>query len=328
MRRALLFSFAAALLALPVVAQDKATAPLVKEKEILLEGGAYFDYVTVDHDGGRLLVAHAPKIEVLDLKTGAKVGAVPNVDGAHGAIIVTAAKRGFATAGRKNRLMVFDPEKFTIVKEIETGENPDGILYVSSAKEVWAFNGKTNSATCVDTATLEVTATIALGGKPEAAVEDAAKGVVYVNLEDKNSIGVVDVKKHELTGTHAIEGGEGPSGLAFDVKDGLLFAGCSDSKKLIAVATSDWKAVKSFEIGEHCDGAAFDPERGLVFASTRDGVSVVHVTDAKTFEALPTLECKNGKTCAIDPATHKLYVTTGPKRGDKGDLKVFVFGPK
>lgn len=336
MKRSLAVSLVALLLAAPavgpvvtpVVLGDDKTPPLAKEKEITLEGGAYFDYVTTDPDGGRILVAHAPKIEVIDAKTSAKVGEVPNVDGAHGAIIVTEAKKGFATAGRKNRLMVFDAATYKILKEVETGENPDGLLYVEGAKEVWTFNGKTQNASCIDVASLEVKATIALGGKPEAAVEDTAKGLVYVNLEDKNAIVAVDVKKHSVAGTHAIEGGEGPSGLAFDAKNGLLFAACSDSKKLVVVSTADWKKVAAFDIGEHCDGAAFDAEKGLVYASTRDGVNVVHVTDAKTQEALGTLECKGGKTCAVDPKTHKLYVTSGPKRGEKGDVKVVVFAPK
>jgi hypothetical protein len=52
---------------------------------------------------------------------------------------------------------------------------------------------------------------------------------------------------------------------------------------------------------------------------------VIHEKDAKSFETLPALE--GGKTCALDPKTHRLYVTSGPRRGEKGAVKVAVFGP-
>src|SRR5436190_22433074 len=90
-----------------------------KTKEIPLPGGSFFDYLTVHEK--KLYVAHSPKIEVIDLEKGEKVGEVPGVDGAHGVAIVTEAGRGFATAGTKNKLVVFDLETLKVTKEIATG---------------------------------------------------------------------------------------------------------------------------------------------------------------------------------------------------------------
>src|SRR5204862_6907044 len=125
----------------------------------------------------------------------------------------------------------------------------------------WCFNGRGRNATCVDVATLEVKATIALEGKPELSVEDPQKGLVYVNLEDQSAIAVLDAKKHTLIGTHPLSPGKDPTGLAFDRKHGLLFAGCAN-KMLVVVDLSSWKVVGSGEIGEKCDGVVFDPETG------------------------------------------------------------------
>jgi DNA-binding beta-propeller fold protein YncE len=303
------------------IADDKA-ASLTKVKEITLEGGGYFDYVAFD--GGRIYVAHETKIEVYDAEKYEKVGEVPGVDGAHGAAIAAEAKRGFATAGKKSKAIVFDLETLKVTKEIETGQGCDGILHVASAKEIWTFNGKGQSVTVIDPSSLEVKATIKLAGKPEAAVEHAEKGVVYVNLEDKSEISVIDIKKHEVTGSHSVAPGEEPSGLAFDEKAGLLFAGCGN-KKLAVVDVNDWKVVATPEIGEHCDGCAYDPETKIVYASCRGNSSAIHMKDAKTFEALPGLDA--GKTCTLDPKTHKLFITSGPKRGEKGAVKVLVYAP-
>jgi DNA-binding beta-propeller fold protein YncE len=306
-------------------AQDKASS-LVKEKEIVLPGGTSYDYVSVDSAGGRVYVAHAPKIDVIDAKKGMKIGEVDGVEGAHGAIAVPEFKRGFATAGRKNKLIVFDLETFKVAKEVDTGQNPDALLYVSSTKEVWTFNGQSKNATCVDASTLEVKATIRLDGQPEAAVEGLEKGVVYVNLEDRSSIAEVDAKKHEVVGTHPLAPGDGPTGLAFDSKHGLLFSGCSN-KKLIVVDVAAWKVVGAVDIAQGCDGVVFDPGTSNAIASCTGGVSVVHEKDAQTFEPLPALEAK-GRTCALDEKTHKVYIASGPRRGEKGDLKILVLTPK
>jgi DNA-binding beta-propeller fold protein YncE len=296
------------------------------EKEIPLEGGTSFDYVSVDSESGRLFVGHSPKIDVVDLAKGKKVGEVDGVQGAHGAIAVHEVKRGFATAGQKGRLIVFDLETLKVEKEVETGQNPDGVLYLPSLKEVWTFNGRSKSITCVNAASLEVTATIALEGKPEAAVDHAEKGLVYVNLEDKSEIAVIDAKKHEMAGTHSVAPGEGPTGLALDAKNGLLLAGCGN-KKLVAVSLGSWKVVSTVDIGDHCDGVAFDGPSGVVVASCRDKSGVAQVKDGQTLAALPPLDTPGGKTCALDPKTRRLMIASGPPRGSSGTVKVLVFAP-
>ncbi|HXX94737.1 MAG TPA: hypothetical protein VEN81_13980 [Planctomycetota bacterium] len=306
-------------------AQEKPSG-LQKTKEISLDGGTSFDLMSVDSGAGRLYVAHSPKIDVIDLKKGEKVGEVTGVDGAHQAVAVSEVHRGFATAGQKNRLVVFDLETFKVTQEIETGQNPDGLLYVASVKEVWSFNGRGKNVTCVDVATLAVKATIALEGKPELAVEDPEKGMVYVNLEDKSAISALNARTHEGAGTHSLAPGEGPTGIAYDAKNGLLFSGCAN-RKLVAVSVATWKVVGSVEIGNRCDGVAFDPGTLQAFASCNDRTGGLHVKDAMTFEPLAGLETPGGKTSALDPQSHALYVASGPRRGEKGAVKILVFTP-
>jgi len=315
-----------ALVSAPVFAQEKSSG-LSKSSEIILEGGTSFDYVSVDAPANRLFVAHGPKIDIIDLKRGAVIGEVVGLEGSHGAIAVHAVKRGFATSGRNNKLIVFDLESLKVQKEIETGQGPDALLYVPSTGEVWTFNGKGKSISCVDATTLEVKATIPLEGKPEVPVDHPEKGFVYVNLEDKSSIAVVDSKKHQVLAAHPLAPGEEPTCLAFDPKNGLLFAGCGN-KKLVAVDVSTWKVVGMADIGERCDGVAFDPESGNVYASAPDKTAGIHVKGPAAFESLVPLETKGGKTCALDPRTHTLYVTAGPARGASGTVKVLVFTPR
>lgn len=313
----------ATLLASSAFAGQSSSVP-VKEKEVALAGEGSWDYVTVDSAAGRIYVAHATQIDVIDAKKNEKIGQVDGLDGAHGTAIVPEWKRGFSTSGKNDKLIVFDLESLKVTNQVDTGVGPDAVLYVSSQGEVWTMNHKGGTITCVDAKSLEVKKSIEVGGALEFAVEDPAKGLVFVNIEDKNLLAVVDAKKHEVTQRYPIAPGEEPAGLAIDRKNGLLFLGCGN-KKLVVVEGASGKVVTSLDIGEHCDGVAFDPETGNVFASCRGASSAIHEKDAKAFETLGTLDA--GKTCALDPKTHKLYITSGT-RGEKDSVKVLVYTPK
>jgi len=311
------------LLASHASANDKPSAP-VKEKEIALAGEGSWDYVTVDSGAGRIYVAHLTRIDVIDAKTNTLVGHVDGIDGAHGTAIVPELKRGFATSGKNNKLIVFDLDSLRMTKEVETGVGPDAVLYVSSIGEVWTMNHRGGTITCVDAKSLEVKQTIEVGGALEFCAEDAANAVVYVNVEDKSLLVSIDAKKHEVVNRYPTAPGEEPAGLAFDKKDGLLFLGCGN-KKLVVMEAKTGKIVTALDIGEHCDGVAFDPDASNVYASCRGASSAVHAVDAKTFQSLGSLDA--GKTCAVDPKTHRLYITSGT-RGEKDSVKLLVYAPK
>jgi DNA-binding beta-propeller fold protein YncE len=309
-----------------VAASAPARAQEGKPDKTIALGEGGFDYLFADSGARRLYVAHSSAIEVIDLDTDEKVGRVEGVDGAHGTAIATAAKRGFATAGKKQKLIAFDLETLKVVKEIDTGAGPDAVLYVASVDEVWSMNHRAGTVTCVDVKSLEVKATIEIGGALEFAVELGDR--VYVNVEDKKQVAVLDPKKHEVVARHELPAEE-PAGLAADAKNGLLFVGCG-SKKLVVLEAATGKALAQLPIGSHCDAVAFDATTGKVFASCADGsTSVVLVKDATTFEALPAIPtARGGKCCAVDPTTHKLYVAVAPRPGEKGESKVLVFATK
>src|SRR5438477_11537508 len=116
LRRIPLFAVALAAFAGAVLADDKPC--MLKEREIALKGDGSWDYVTIDSAAERLYVAHATRIDVIDLKKNEKIGEVEGVEGAHGTAIVSQQKRGFSTAGKKTKLVVFDPGPLKVTKEV------------------------------------------------------------------------------------------------------------------------------------------------------------------------------------------------------------------
>lgn len=296
-----------------------------KGKEVVLPGSASFDYLTVDANARRVYVAHALKIEVVDADKGEKIGTVEGVEGAHGCVVVAELKRGFATAGKKNALVAFDTETFKVLREIPTGEGPDAVLYIASLKEVWTMNHRAGTVTCVDASTYEVKATIEVGGTLEFATEWPAKGLVFVNAEDKHDVVAIDTKTHHVVVRHPLAPAEEPTGMAIDVKNGLLFCGCSS--KLAVMDASSGKVLTALAIGSGCDAVAFDAESRLVFASCGDGTTtIVRAVDAKTFDIVGKIDTVAGaRTCTLDEKTHALWVGSS-SRADK-HVKLLVFTP-
>jgi hypothetical protein len=294
----------------------------VQDKEVQLGAPASCDYLTFDAPARRLLIAHGTKIDIVDADKGEKVGSVEGLDGAHGAVFVPELKLGFATSGRKNTLVVFDPA-FKVKKEIATGTGPDALLYVSTSKEVWTMNHRAGTVTCVDAASLEVKATIEVGGALEFAVEWPAKGRVFVNVEDKNLVAEIDVGKHALVKKHELGSAETPTGLALDSAHGILFCGCD--KKVAVLDAATGKVLATPAIGQGCDAVAFDAETGLVFASCADGTTTI-LRGGDSYPVVGKIDTvPGGKTCTLDPKTHVLWVVA--RTTAKDGVRAVAFAP-
>jgi DNA-binding beta-propeller fold protein YncE len=297
-----------------------------KSNEIAMPGGSYWDYLSIDSAGRRLYVAHAPNIEVFDLDKGERVGMIEGIEGAHGAWVHPDLKNGFATAGKKNAIEVFDPKTLKVIKEIAVGKNPDALLYVTTTKEIWSIDHTGGTVTCVDPVTLEVKSTIEVGGKLEFAQEWAAKGQVFVNVEDKSEVAAIDAKEHKVLARYPLAPAAEPTGMALDAKNGLIFCGCDKMLAVLDAATG--KVVTTQPIGSGCDAVAFDAEKSLVFASCGDGTTaVVRELDSKKFEVAGTIQTASGaRTCTLDPKTHKLWTVAGTR--GKDDAKLLSFAPE
>jgi len=117
-------------------------------------------------------------------------------------------------------------------------------------------------------------------------------------------------------------GVEGPSGLAMDVKNGLLFS-VGDGKMAISDAKAG-KVIATVPIGKGSDGVAFDPASGCAYSSNGgDGTVTVVGRDAKgAFAALATVPTKRGaRTIGLDTKTHKLYLPAADYAAPAPDAK-------
>ncbi len=311
MKKQNLFGLICLVFALLSYAAEAQTTNFNVSQTYHIKSAGGWDYLSVCPNNNRLYVSHGGQVNVLDKITGDSLGVIVGTTGVHGITFNVSANKGYTSNGRLNNVFVFDLKTNQVLSQIATGENPDAIMYDAFSKKIITCNGRSKDLTVIDATTEKVVATIAIGGKPETAVSDGA-GKIYVNNEEKNEIDVIDIQNYTVINRWTIAPGEEPTGLAIDLKNKRLFAGCGN-KLMIVVDAKDGSIVAKLPIGEGCDGIGFDNKTKNVFASNgRDGtLTVYHQKSANDYELVKTIETKKGaRTICVDSDTHKIYLPT------------------
>ncbi|HCW09248.1 MAG TPA: hypothetical protein DGG95_17975 [Cytophagales bacterium] len=282
---------------------------LIKKTVIGGEGG--WDYLSVDTENKKLYVSHSTQVEVLDLNTYTKVGAITDLKGVHGALAVPKSGRGITTNGRSNSVTIFDLKTLKPIVELPTGKNPDALLYDSFSDHVFIFNHSDVTVTAINISEGKVVGTIDVGGTALEAGASDENGTIFVNLEDTHEIVSFDSKTLAVKNKWKISPGEEPTGLAIDQKNHRLFSVCHN--ELMMVLDSDnGKIIAKVPIGKRVDGVVFDPELKLAISSNGEGsMTVVKEIFPNEFKVVETVKTEPGaRTITLNPINHHVYVST------------------
>ena len=311
MRRfCLIFAVGIAMVAFIGLAQQTSTdGPYKLLKTARVGGDGGFDYVYADDAGRRLYIPRTgstPRINVFDLDTLEPVGEISKAS-ARGAAVDPKSNHGFASS---KPVVMWDAKTLETIKTIEVQGNPDGILFDPFNQRVWVFSHSQPNATVIDAKDGSVVGTLDLGGAPEQAVTDG-KGHLYVDLEDKDKIAAVDAKTLKVTAQYDLAGkGGGPGGLAFDVKNHILFATCHDPATMVMLNSEDGKILAPLPIGSGTDGATFNPKTMEAFSSNGDGtLTVIKENSPASFVVEQNLKTMTrAKTLTLDTKTDHIVL--------------------
>jgi len=280
-------------------------------KSYKLGGDGGWDYLKADADSRHLFISRGIHVIVMDMDSGKVVGDIPDTPGVHGIALANDLGRGFTSNGREGTVTIFDLKTLATIGKVKAvGENPDAILFDPATKRVFTFNGHSQDSTAIDAGTGHIVGKIPLGGKPEFAVS-TGDGEIFVNIEDKSELVRLDPKTLKVENRWPLAPCEEPSGLAMDVKNRRLFAGC-DNKMMAVVNADTGKVITTLPIGGGVDANGFDPESGLAFASCGEGVlTVVKEETPDKFSVAENVPTEAGaRTMNIDPKTHQIFLVT------------------
>jgi hypothetical protein len=305
-------------------------------KTVPVPGDDGWDYVAVDSAARRVYISHGTHVVVMNADTYAIEGDIPDTPGVHGIAIAADLGRGFISSGRANTATIFDLKTLKTIGTAKTDANPDAIAYDSVSKRVFTFNGRGKNATVINATDGTVVGTIALGGKPEFAVADG-KGKMFANNEDTSEVMEIDTQKLTVTNRWPLAPCKSPSGLAMDLKNRRLFAGCDD-KVLAAVNADAGNVIVTLTIGDGVDANAFDPATDYAFSSNGDGtLTVIHEDSPDKFTVIDNVPTKkSARTMGLDLKSHNVFLPAadfdppapGERRGKMkpGSFVILVVG--
>jgi DNA-binding beta-propeller fold protein YncE len=291
-------------------AQKAATTQPYKVIKTAKVGGAGgFDYVYADVDGRRLYIPRTgpgARVTVFNLDTLEPAGEIPNAN-ARGVAVDPRSNHGFCSS---KPVVMWDTKTLATIKTIDVQGNPDGILFDPFNERVYVFSHSAPNATVINAKDGSLAGTIDLGGGPEQAVTDG-RGHVYVDIEDKDNIAVVEAKTLTVTAHYALSGkGGGPGGLAFDVKNHILFAACHEPATMVILDANDGKIITALPIGSGVDGAVFNPATMEAFSSQGDGtLTVIKENSPTSFAVTQNVQTqRSAKTLTLDTKTNKIFL--------------------
>ncbi|MGI8952445.1 MAG: YncE family protein [Chitinophagaceae bacterium] len=307
-KQTFIFIFFLALIAKSFAQQDSIYA---FDKKISVPGNGGYDYLSIDTINHRLYISHGTSVNVIDLNTEKVIGSVDNMQGVHGIAIVNDVNKGFISDGKGNAVVAFDLKTLKTIATIPVSKpDVDGIIYDPFSKKVFAFCGDGNAACVIDVNDLKEIKTIDLGGAPEFAVSDG-NGLIYNNLEDKSSLNVIDVKQMKVIQNYPLSPCGGPTGIAMDKNNKRLFTVCRQNKGMSVVDINSGKVITTVPIGAGVDAVAYDAVNKLVIVSNADAtVTIIKQNSADDYSVAQTLHTTyRAKTMALDPLTHKIYLS-------------------
>lgn len=301
-------ALAAAFVAAPATAQQTSYKVLTTAK---VGGGGGFDYVFADADNRRLYIPRtgqdpASRITVFDLDTLKQVGEISSAN-ARGAAVDSKSNHGF---GSGKPVVMWDAKTLTTIKTIDVAGNPDGILADPFNQRIYVWSHTAPNATVIDAKDGTILGTIDLGGAPEQAVTDG-KGRIFVDIEDKDEIAVLDAKTMTVTGHYSLGGKGGtPAGLAFDVKNHILFAACRNPATMVMLNSDTGAIIDTVPLGAGTDGATFNPTTMETFSSQGDGtLTIVKENSPTSFAVEQTVQTPTtAKTLTLDRKTNRILL--------------------
>jgi YVTN family beta-propeller protein len=302
-------------------------ANYVLQKSIPIGGEGRWDYLTVDPASHRLFVPRSTHVQVIDLATDKVQADWPGTSGVHGVALAPERKLAFTSNGRSNNVSVFDLNTNEKLADVKTGAAPDAIAYDPASGKILCMNHRGGTVTLISlgadgkrfTPEQLTPEELQVGGALEFVVTDG-DGHAFVNVEDKNEVVEFDTRSPKVLHHWPTGSGEGPTGLAIDVKRRRLFVGCGGNNKMVVMDSTSGNVLATLPIGPRCDGCAFDPGTGDAFAACGDGtVAVVREASEGKFDVVQTVQTKPGaRTIAVDPQSHALYLPTAETQATAG----------
>ena len=288
--------------------------PLTFQKNIQLPkdiGPPAIDLLTLDPGSGRLYVPHgsANTLEIIDVKSGQIIGAVPNLLGIKGIALSSDPNVVFTANGTDGSVGVVDVKLRKILDNIKMGTSADAIDY-DPVHGLILVSLDSNNLGFIDEKTRKEVGKMTLPGKPELRAFDK-QGMVFQAINDKDEVLLIDPVARSIVKTYKGCDIKTPTGVAFDPDQQRLFVANSIPHTANEVSVIDVlvdRCLGTVDIDHSPDQVAFNSHLHHLYVAN-GGSNNVTVIDTVALKPLGVAGTgKQAATIAADPVTDTVWV--------------------
>jgi hypothetical protein len=231
--------------------------------------------------------------------------------GGHGDGITSADSDGtslFATDRTSRRVLVVNPTTGTLLASASLAGHPDYVRWVGGTRELWVTEPAEER---IEIFSLEpgkgprATGQIRVPGGPESLVIDEPGKRAFTHLWNGVTL-AIDVRKRSIVAKWP-NGCRGSRGIAFDERDGIVFAACTEGKLVALDVNHDGRKLGAVATGRGVDVIAYNAtlRHAYVPASDSATLTVVAVSAAGALHSLQVVPTAKGAHCvAADDRAH------------------------
>ena len=287
------------------------------------------DHLAVDPADGRLFVAALENntLEVVDLKSGKRVGQVGGLQEPQGVSYIPNTHRLIVSEGGGSSGDIYDAGSLELVDRVELGPDPDNVRYDPATQRAYVgYGGGADSALgVIDLRTDTKVSDIKLSGHPESFQLEKNGERIFVNVPDSGEVEVVNREKGTVVATWPIKGASENFPMALDEADHRLFVGTRSPARLLVLDTETGKMVANLGSVGDADDIFYDAKAKRIYVTGGDGaIRVFAQKDANHYEVLGEVATAEGaRTSLFVPESRKLYVAVPDYGGQQAAIRVY-----
>lgn len=210
---------------------------------------------------------------------------------------------------RSDRIMVVDPDKGTVLGEIDGLDRAHGVAFSYGTGHGFATSGADSTVTMFDLATLKVLGHTMVDADDDAVLYDPASTHIFTMNGDANTASVIDAATGKRIGTIPLGGKP-----EFGVSDGAgrIFINLEDKGAIVELDAKAMKVTRNWSIApcESPTGLAIDVAHERLFSVCRN--KIMAISDAADGKLVTTVPIGSGVDGArFDPATGDAFASNG-----------------
>src|SRR3954467_10139500 len=106
-------------------------------RRYVLGGDGGWDALVYDPANKHLFISRGTHVIVVDPASGKQIGDIPDTPGVHDIALATDVGKGFITAGKTNKAIVFDLTSLKATGSVDVGKKPDAAVYEPTTHRVF-----------------------------------------------------------------------------------------------------------------------------------------------------------------------------------------------